>query len=166
MFIPKTTAFHQQSLTVRDRTHVLPPHTGVNINVEALHTDPQVWGKDALEWRPSRWLKLAGKTTEQLSSVGEETFIEPEAGTYIPWSDGPRACVGRKFAQVEFVAVLAVLFHGYRVKAVLEDGESEAKGKEMLYRMADESAISFITLQMQQPRARALRWDEQANFKA
>jgi cytochrome P450 len=166
VFIPKSTAFHRQSLTVGDRTHVLPPNTAVNINVQALQTDPQVWGTDALEWRPSRWLKSAGKTTEPSSSVGGETFIEPEVGTYVPWADGPRACVGRKFSQVEFVAVLAVLFHSYRVRAVLEDGESEAKGKEVLFRMADESAISFITLQMQEPRARALRWDVQPNVES
>ncbi len=161
VFIPKSTGFHSQSVTSRDRTHILPPNTSVNINLQALHTDPQIWGTDALEWRPSRWLKITGKLSEQSYHVGEETFIEPEAGAFIPWADGPRACVGRKFSQVEFVAVLAGLFYRYRLRPVLEDGESEAEGRQMLCRMADESAISAITLQMQEPRTRALRWEEQ-----
>ena len=91
----------------------------------------------------------------------KETLIEPEPGTFIPWADGPRECVGRKFSQVEFVAVLASLFQLYRVKPVLNDGESEADGKRALKRMVDESAISAITLQMLEPRSRSLRWERQ-----
>lgn len=162
VFIPKSTGFQHQSLTLRDRTHVLPSNTAVTINVQALHTDPQVWGTDALEWRPSRWLKDKGKPTAQSSNVEVDTFIEPQAGTFIPWADGPRACVGRKFSQVEFVAALAGLFHRYRVGPVLEHGESEAEGKRALSQMAENSAISFVTLQMLEPRARALRWEEQS----
>ena len=90
-----------------------------------------------------------------------ETFIEPEAGTFIPWADGPRECVGRKFSQVEFVAVLASLFREYSVRPVLKDGEGEADGRKELARMVDNSAISAITLQMLEPRSRSLRWERQ-----
>lgn len=161
MFIPKSTEFHPQSLTLDDRTRVLPPNTTVNINVQALHTDPQIWGSDALEWRPSRWLNTPSRSGDQPPSVAEETFIEPEPGSFIPWADGPRACVGRKFSQVEFVAVLSTLFHQYRVSPVLENGESEAEAKRALLCMVDGSAISAITLQMQEPRNRSLRWENQ-----
>ena len=91
-----------------------------------------------------------------------ETFIEPEAGTYVPWADGPRECVGRKFSQVEFVAVLASLFRDYSVRPVLQDAESEADGRKELARMVENSAISAITLQMLEPRSRALRWERQS----
>lgn len=89
-----------------------------------------------------------------------ETLIEPKPGTFIPWADGPRACVGRKFSQVEFVAVLAGLFHHYHVSPVPENGESKAEVEKTLLRMVEDSAISAITLQMQEPRARALKWEE------
>lgn len=91
--------------------------------------------------------------------MAKETFIEPEAGTFIPWADGPRECVGRKFSQVEFVAVLAKLFRHYRVRPVVENGEDEADGRRVLARMVDDSAISAITLQMLEPRRRSLRWE-------
>ena len=69
--------------------------------------------------------------------------------------------MGRKFSQVEFVAVLASLFRRYRVRPVLEDGEGEADGRRALARMVDDSAISAITLQMLEPRGRSLRWERQ-----
>lgn len=78
--------------------------------------------------------------------MAKETFIEPEAGTFIPWADGPRECVGRKFSQAEFVAVLASLFRQYRVRPVLKNGEGEADGKRALVRMVDDSALSATTL--------------------
>lgn len=93
--------------------------------------------------------------------MAEETFIEPEAGTFIPWADGPRECVGRKFSQVEFVAVLASLFRQYRVRPVVKNGEVEADAKRALVHMVDDSAISAITLQMLEPRSRSLKWERQ-----
>ena len=91
--------------------------------------------------------------------MANETFIEPEAGTFIPWADGPRECVGRKFSQVEFVAVLATLFRDHRVRPVVKDGEGEADARRALMKMVDDSAISAITLQMLEPRSRSLRWE-------
>lgn len=152
-----------------DKTYEIPAHTSININLQALHTDPQTWGSDALEWRPSRWLRASSSLSsisaansnnkETQRSPSSETFISPDPGTFIPWADGPRECVGRKFSQVEFVAVLASLFHKYRVGPVLRDhGESEGDARQALARMVDESAISAITLQMLEPKSRALRW--------
>lgn len=133
--------------------------------MQALHTDPQTWGSDALDWRPSRWLKASSSTVssnhDHISSIAAENFIEPKVGTFIPWADGPRECVGRKFSQVEFVAVLAGLFRQYRVRPVLKNEEGEADGKMALVRMVDDSAISAITLQMLEPRSRSLRWERQ-----
>jgi cytochrome P450 len=162
VFIPKSTGFHTQSVTVDERTHVLPPSTSVNINVQALHTEPEIWGPDALEWKPSRWLEPSNSSHSQAGNLTAETFIEPEAGSFIPWADGPRACVGKKFSQVEFVAVLAVLFQQYQARPVLKAGESEEDGKRALIAMVNNSAISAITLQMQEPRSRALRWEKRS----
>ena len=143
-----------------DRIHVLPPSTAVNINVQALHTDRDIWGPDALEWRPSRWLESSRIDKDRHDSLTVEAPIEPEAGTFIPWADGPRACVGKKFSQVEFVAVLVTLFQQNQVRTVLQDGESEEEGKRGLMKMVNNSAISAITLQMQNPRSRSLRWEK------
>lgn len=139
---------------------MLPPNTFVIINLEGLQTDPKTWGPDALVWRPSRWLRPAQSEKATSPRMTPESFIDPVPGSFIPWADGPRSCVGRKFSQVEFVAVLATLFSQYRVRPVLRAGESEADGQRALQSMVDNSAISAITLQMREPKKRALRWEK------
>ncbi|KAI4116495.1 MAG: hypothetical protein LQ345_003095 [Seirophora villosa] len=133
---------------------VLPASTPVNINVQALHTDPKTWGADSLSWRPTRW--FAPQSNEQLSN---QTFISPPRGSFIPWADGPRNCPGQKFAQVEFVAVVATLLSSYTVKPASHPGQSAEEGRKALMDMVDDSAISAITLQMRHPQEVALQWD-------
>lgn len=44
------------------------------------------------------------------------TLFRPKRGAYIPFSDGFRACLGRRFAQVEILAMLAVIFSSHSVE--------------------------------------------------
>ena len=88
-----------------------------------------------------------------------ESLISPVSGTFIPWADGPRNCPGQKFAQVEFVAVMATLFAKYRSKPALLTGQSPEDAKRVLQSMVEGSMISAITLQMQEPRKVALKWE-------
>ena len=56
------------------------------------HRDPSRWPA-AEEFRPQRW------TTDWV----------PARGAYLPFGDGPRMCVGNRFAEAEIQAVLAEL---------------------------------------------------------
>ncbi|KAI7054420.1 hypothetical protein KC352_g44835, partial [Hortaea werneckii] len=49
------------------------------------------------------------------------SLFRPAKGAYIPFSDGYRSCLGRRFAQVEILAVLAVIFKNWSVE--LDVGE-------------------------------------------
>lgn len=138
---------------------MLPPSTAVNINVQALHTDPSTWGDDSLSWRPDRWLVPSSTENPLQERSSGQTFIFPPQGSFIPWADGPRVCPGQKFAQVEFVAVIATLLSRHRVKPVLQEGQSDSKGRQALLEMVNDSAISAITLQMQQPKKIAFQWE-------
>lgn len=84
--------------------------------------------------------------------------MEPIKGAFVPWGDGPRVCPGRKVAQVEFVAVMATLFHNHRVAPALFEGESAERARCRLVDMVNDSAISAITLQMQHPKNASLVW--------
>ncbi|KAL8751098.1 MAG: hypothetical protein Q9184_006181 [Pyrenodesmia sp. 2 TL-2023] len=155
VFIPRAASHGTQTLHgPSGKEIILPPSTAVNINVQALHTDPKTWGPDTLSWRPDRWFLPPSE-----KHPSGQTFISPPQGSFIPWADGPRVCPGQKFAQVEFVAVMATLLGGYRVKPVLGAGQTEEEGRKALMEMVDDSAITAITLQMREPRKVALRWE-------
>jgi len=57
------------------------------------------------------------------------TLFRPPRGAYIPFSEGARGCLGRRFAQIEVLAVLAVIFREYSVElAVDSDSDSDSDG--------------------------------------
>ncbi|KAL8711211.1 MAG: hypothetical protein Q9220_004356 [cf. Caloplaca sp. 1 TL-2023] len=160
VFIPRAASLESQTLPHGNKEIVLPPSTAVNLNVQALHTDPKTWGEDSLSWRPTRWFTETSRDGLPLKEhAGSQTFISPPRGSFIPWADGPRVCPGQKFAQVEFVAVMATLLGSYRVKPILRNGQSDDEGREALMDMVDDSAITAITLQMRHPDRVALCWE-------
>lgn len=97
---------------------------------------------DLEEFRPERWLlstdangtikdadgipveTLAGGAEKDLgvneSADTSDRLFKPPKGAYVPFSDGYRACLGRRFAQVEVLAVLAVLFQNYSVELAVD----------------------------------------------
>ena len=81
------------------------------------------------------------------------------SGSFIPWADGPRNCPGQKFAQVEFVAVMASLFSRYRSEPASLMEQSPEEAKMVLQSMVEGSMISAITLQMQEPGKVAMKWE-------
>ena len=58
---------------------------------------------------------------------------------------------------------MATLLGNYQVKPVLSQGQTSEDGKRALQEMVDDSAISAITLQMQQPEKVALQWERLAD---
>lgn len=48
---------------------------------------------------------------------------QPARGTFLPFSEGFRACLGRRFAEVEIAAVITLLFHKHKVALKLLPGE-------------------------------------------
>lgn len=55
-------------------------------NVNAMHRRKDIYGSDALDFRPSRWAPEEG--------------LRP-GWAYLPFNGGPRICVGQQFALTE-----------------------------------------------------------------
>lgn len=70
---------------------------GLPLPFIAFCRDPAIWGADANAFRPERW------EDEQFSAK-----LHPCA--YLPFSKGPRDCIGQTFAILEAKAVLAMLY--------------------------------------------------------
>ncbi|KAL9097271.1 MAG: hypothetical protein Q9165_000698 [Trypethelium subeluteriae] len=120
---------------------IIPPHTLVLANTSAVHRNPAHWPQDeaiteghpeqlaALGWNPWQWLK--GNQTSKTGMVSDDTELKSllmsgwQPGTYVPFSDGARACIGKRFAQTELCAVLATLMKDCSVELSVDGGKEE-----------------------------------------
>lgn len=132
-------------ITSCDRSAIsIPANALVNIHTPALHTHPGYWGSDALSWRPDRWLS-------------NENIDSDKVDHLFAWAEGPRACPGRKFSQLEIFAVLVTLLCQASVQIVprpgvgLKDAQVEALG-------VLQNSRSLLTLHIEQPEAIHVRW--------
>ncbi|RDW64793.1 hypothetical protein BP6252_10444 [Coleophoma cylindrospora] len=149
--VPRYTAHSRQKLSVNGKSYDIPPRTNIFVNIAALHTNPRYWGNDALAWRPSRWITKS-------TSLDEDTIIEAQPpGVFIPWTSGPRVCPGKKFAQVEFVAVLAAMMSSWRVGVVREGAETQEQSRTRVLQIVQNSKVEF-TLKMKKPNRVGLKW--------
>ncbi|KAL8783454.1 MAG: hypothetical protein Q9195_009383 [Heterodermia aff. obscurata] len=145
--LPKWTTEHaRQKLQVGEKTVVIPPHTGVMPSLLAMQTHPNFW-PEPLKWKPSRWISPDTPKDSALdvaTRLNEETVIASARSTYFPWSDGPQNCPGAKFAQVEFVAVIACIFRRHRMHIVLEPNESWTHGRERALATTEDCDLGLL----------------------
>ncbi|KAF2122171.1 cytochrome P450 monooxygenase-like protein [Lophiotrema nucula] len=146
----KVSESRPQTLTIGDKDHTLPTGTQVLLNLNALQTHPKYWGDDGHDWRPSRWIKAG-------SVDGQEELITPVKGSYLPWGEGLRACPGKKFAQVEHVAVMVAIFREHCVAPVKLAGEDDAAAKKRTLDVVNDAGMVLL-LQMFHPEKAALQW--------
>ncbi|EJU04518.1 cytochrome P450 [Dacryopinax primogenitus] len=98
---PITTANGQQvdKITIAANTPILIP-------ISAINRSKELWGPDASDFVPERWIGeegLKGRRAMEIQGWGHLlTFV-----------DGPRTCLGRGFAVAEFKAVLSTLIRNF-----------------------------------------------------
>lgn len=187
--IPKSTAKGSpQGLSMHGQHYTVPQDCYVTLNTAAMHRNPKYWPhtseEDLLDFRPERWIvedkanghasqhqEDAYATEEGLDFDGPDkrsdtaaSLFRPAKGAYVPFSEGYRSCLGRRFAQVEILAVLAVIFKQWSVELdvsmFLREGETEESlgqaRKEEVWEQADARArgllkngmMTIITIQM------------------
>ena len=163
--IPKIVRAAPEPLTFDGKTYSVPASTMIHISAAGVHRNPRYWPhspskltnnkNDLDDWVPERWFsstKPAEKTTstDSGSEDGENTasfdtsdglFVPPK-GVFVPFSEGARACPGRRFAQVEITAVLAVIFKSYS----LELDVSEWASEEQIEKMSNEERLAVYQL--------------------
>lgn len=120
----RTVAGTNQLLKWGDKEMNIPGGFVVALNIIGLHTNPKYWGEDAVEFKPERW-SLSSDDASENESPRFNGVKNAERATFLPWVEGFRACLGRRFAEVEIVAVLAVLFKSHRVRIKVLEGETQ-----------------------------------------
>lgn len=84
----------------------IPAGTKLTFNIEAVQNDPK-YVDDPLTFSPERWLDA-----ESRAGTPQELLDHKLLAT--PFSFGPRMCMGGRLAEVEMLAVVAVLVRDWR----------------------------------------------------
>lgn len=84
---------------VKIHNHVFYAGTVLSVPSYTIHHSTRIWGPDAEEFVPTRW-DPARLTSEQKAA-------------FIPFSTGPRACVGRNVAEMELQCITATVFKNF-----------------------------------------------------
>ncbi|KAK3686575.1 hypothetical protein LTR37_019680 [Vermiconidia calcicola] len=74
-----------------------PQGTVLSVPSYVMHHSKEIWGEDADEFRPERWDKVTDR----------------QKSAFIPFSYGPRACVGRNVAEMELALIVSIVFRRY-----------------------------------------------------
>ncbi|KAI0716468.1 cytochrome P450 [Earliella scabrosa] len=91
------TAFTTTNACGEKRTIPVPKGTFITVHTPGLHNNPKYW-TDPSSFKPSRFLH---------GDYPRDAFL--------PFSGGPRGCIGRGFSETESVAVLTLVLARYRV---------------------------------------------------
>ena len=137
--IPKVSCSEAQKVMINDHAATVPANTMIRLCIPSVHRNPKFWPQSSLanpqerssssesfdndleEFKPERWL----------SDKQGGSLYTPLKGSYIPFSDGQRACLGKRFAQVEIVAAMAVIFSEYSVELAVDEWATDEEVKNM-----------------------------------
>ncbi|OCH94337.1 cytochrome P450 [Obba rivulosa] len=86
---------------------LVPEGTTIQVGIMGSNWNKAIWGEDAMEWRPERWLS-------PLPSAVEEAKIPGVYSNLMTFLGGGRACIGFKFSQIEMKTVLSVLLTTFK----------------------------------------------------
>lgn len=97
--------------------HFIPKGTAVMVCVWAINTSTALWGPDAKDFNPDRWMGPG-----RAGSGGAASNY-----SFLTFLHGPRSCIGQAFARAEFACLVAALIGRFDFE--LEDDNIELKIK-------------------------------------
>lgn len=90
--------------------HYFPPLTVLSVPAYTIHHNPSIWGPDADSFRPERW--------------ESDNLTEVQKASFIPFSYGPRSCVGRNVAEMELALIVSTVARRYDLELRQEKWET------------------------------------------
>ncbi|GMS88843.1 hypothetical protein PENTCL1PPCAC_11018, partial [Pristionchus entomophagus] len=92
---------------------IIEKGTNIQVDTYGLHFNPSIWGEDATEFKPERWLDA-------------DRRVPPHA--YIPFGVGPRICIGMRLAMMEEKIALAHILRKFDIVKGTTATELELQG--------------------------------------
>ncbi|KAL1890202.1 hypothetical protein Cpir12675_005495 [Ceratocystis pirilliformis] len=170
--IPKiVTPDAPQSLTLDGTTHVVPAGTQILISAFSAACNPKFW--------PTQPSRVTGQPHDMDDFLPEEEqgieevkddiidnkalgMYRPVPGSYFPFGEGARSCLGRRIAQVKMMATLAVIFQHCSIELAVDEWATDIQidmmdqeARRSVYKQAQDKfedtmtqCISIITLKL------------------
>ncbi|XP_034239114.1 cytochrome P450 4C1-like [Thrips palmi] len=101
--------------------HTIPAGSSVGINIFAAHRDAKHWDKPEV-FDPDRFLP--------------ENCKDRHPCAYIPFSTGPRNCIGRKYAMMNMTTILATALRAYKVLPVDDHKDLQSLADNMTFALS------------------------------
>ncbi|KAH7381206.1 cytochrome P450 [Phaeosphaeria sp. MPI-PUGE-AT-0046c] len=118
VFPPVPLTLREASHDTTIQGHFVPKQTTVVICPWAINTSEHLWGPDAREFKPERWLGAGRANTGGAeSNYAITTFLH-----------GPRSCIGKQFAMAEFACLVAMLVGKFELEFENGDWELQIQG--------------------------------------
>lgn len=108
--------------------HPVRRGTRIIITPWATNYDRSLWGDDAAEFKPERWLQPAAPAAEGAAALGGAS----SNFAFLTFLHGPRSCIGQSFAKAEFACLLAAWIGrlGFELKdqELVDERKMEVRG--------------------------------------
>jgi cytochrome P450 len=119
-----------QRLAVRDnkgdaKTHVLPAGTKISFNIPGIHYNEKYWA-DPYKVDISRWTVTSVGSGDSAAGIN----IQPTKavrGAFVGFAEGPRSCMGKKFAHAQTVGFLTTILRNFTIRFEVPHGVSQKK---------------------------------------
>ena len=151
-YLSKTSPATPYSMNLVGKQHSIPAKTLMFLNTSAVHRHPGFWPtsfkRDAVDvtnipdpvasFNLQHWLS---SSPTEAAAKQTDAFLRPQPGSFIPFSEGHRGCLGKRFALVELTAIVSRIFKNYKVELAIDCG-SDALSDEYtrLWKTAREEA--------------------------
>lgn len=86
----------------------LPARTNIGVNAWVAHRNKEVWGHDAEEFRPERWVEAQAE-----ADAGQEQTLQRMEAYYLPFGLGSRTCIGRHISILEILKLVPRLLRDF-----------------------------------------------------
>ncbi|KAJ3889944.1 cytochrome P450 [Lentinula edodes] len=94
----------------------VPNDTAIIVSLSNSNRNSDLWGEDADEWKPERWLSPLPKALVEARIPGVYSHLMTFLG-------GGRSCIGFKFSQLEMKVVISTLVEKFQFSPSSKDSE-------------------------------------------
>lgn len=101
MYPPAPMIIRAPNKTVKLGSMTVPVGAELTLLLGVMHHDPKMWGDDVNEFKPERF-------SQGISGAAKNQF------SFLPFSGGPRVCIGQNFAMIEAKMALAMILRNFR----------------------------------------------------